>query len=210
MSFLRKWLPQQENFFQHFQRIADLFVDSANEFRSMLHDLLNQEKHVKAIQHFEEEGDQIAHLTFQLLHKTFITPFDRDDIHRLTSRLDDILDQINRCAQRFPFYDLKVVPHEITRLSELSFLASECLRDAVYRLKTLEKAEEIFSFCRKIDAFESEAHQMVLSGEKNLFLHENHFKQFFKLKEIYTRTKLVIDAVQDAANIIKGIVLAYS
>lgn len=208
--FLRRFLPRQDDFFHLFQQIADLLVTSSSEFSNMMHDLQNQQKYVDMIAGHEQEADDIAYTTFERLHKTFITPFDRNDIHRLTSGLDDILDQINRCAQRFPFYELKIVSPEIIRLTELCAEGSLALKEALYRLKSLKEADQIFEYCNKINAIESEAHQMVLSGERNLFLHENHFKQFFKLKEIYSRTKLVIDALQDVANIIKGIVLEYS
>jgi uncharacterized protein Yka (UPF0111/DUF47 family) len=207
---LRKLLPRQDNFFPLFNQLADLLVTTATEFNNMLHDLPSQQKHVDLILSHENDGDIIAHTAFKLLHKTFITPFDRNDIHKLTSGLDDILDQFNRCAQRFPFYDLQVVPYEIIRLAELSLEASLTLKKAIYHLNSLKNADEIFEYCEKIEAIESDAHQMVLSGEKNLFLHENHFKQFFKLKEIYSRIKLVIDGIQDVSNIIKGIVLEYS
>lgn len=207
---LRRFLPRQENFFQQFQKIADLLVNTATEFQNMMHDLQNQQIHVQTIQQLEEEADKLAHRTFQLLHKTFITPFDRHDIHKLTSGLDDISDQINSCAQRFPFYDLKQVPPEITRLAELGLQSCLALKEMIYRLNSLNKSEDIFAYAQQIDNLEGEAHQLVLSGEKNLYLHENHFKQFLKLKEIYSRTKLVVDAIQDAGNIIKGIVLEYS
>lgn len=207
---LRRFLPRQDDFFLLFQQIADLLVTTSTEFNSMLHDLPNQQTYVDKIASHEEEADCIAHTTFERVHKTFITPFDRNDIHRLTSGLDDILDQINRCAQRFPFYDLKIVPPEIIKLADLSLEGSHALKEALYRLHTLNKSDEILHHCEKIDTLESEAHQMVLAGEKELFLHENNFKQFFKLKEIYSRTKLVIDGLQDVGNIIKGIVLEYS
>lgn len=207
---LRKLLPKQDNFFRYFEQMADLLISTATEFNQLLHDLEMPKQYVDKIANFEHEADQIAYITFKQLHKTFITPFDRDDIHRLTSGLDDILDQFNRCAQRFPFYDLKVVPFEITRLAELSVDASFALKEALYRLNSLKNGDEIFTFCEKIDNCESEAHQMVLAGEKNLFLHEDHFKHFLKLKEIYARIKLVIDGIQDVGNIIKGIILEYS
>jgi uncharacterized protein Yka (UPF0111/DUF47 family) len=168
------------------------------------------QKAVDAIAHYEEQADQIAHQTFAMLHKTFITPFDRHDIHQLTSQLDDILDLINRCAQRFPFYHLQTLPKEITDLGALSIECAELLKNALYRLNSLNKSDEIIQFCEAIDAKESKAHALVLAGEKNLYLDENDFKQFFKLKEIYSRTKSVINSCQDVANIIKGIVLEYS
>jgi predicted phosphate transport protein (TIGR00153 family) len=207
---LKRFLPQQGDFFRLFQKTADILVDSTTQFHSMLHNLQNQQEYVDAISKNEDEADKLAHTSFMLLHKTFITPFDRHDIHYLTSHLDDILDLINRCAQRFPYYELKKVPDEMIELAEISMQASLLLKQAIYRLHSLKKSQEIFSFCEQIDALESKAHQIVLAGERVLFKEEKDFKQFFKLKEIYSQTKLVINRCQDVGNIIKGIILEYS
>jgi len=207
---LKRFLPRQDNFFDYFQKTADILATTAIQFHAMLVDLEHQQRYVDSIAAYENDGDKIAHATFELLHKTFITPFDRHDIHQLTSRLDDILDSINRCAQRFPFYELTKVPNDMINLAQLSVQASMLLKEAIYRLHSLQKSDEIFNFCEGIDHIESEAHKVVLSGEKDLFFNENDFKQFFKLKEIYARTKEVINSYQDVANIIKGIVLEYS
>lgn len=207
---LKKFLPVQNNFFDFFQKTADILATTAIQFHAMLTDLENHQQYVDAIAAYEIDGDKIAHATFELLHKTFITPFDRHDIHQLTSGLDDILDLINRCAQRFPFYHLRMAPPEMIKLAQLSMQASMLLKEAIYRLPSLKQSDEIFEFCEGINHIESEAHQVVLSGEKFLYLNENDFKEFFKLKEIYTRTKSVINSYQDVANIIKGIILEYS
>lgn len=207
---LKRFLPRQEGFFKLFQKTADILVTATTQFHTMLHNLDQEQQYVDAIQQYEQEADQITHHTFKLLHQTFITPFDRYDIHKLTSGLDDILDLINRCAQRFPFYQLKKVPDELTKLAELSMQASILLNKAVYRLHTLKQSDEILKCCDDIDKIESDAHIIVLAGEKDLFMSEKDFKQFFKLKEIYAQTKLVINRCQDVANLIKGIVLEYS
>ncbi len=207
---LKRFLPRQENFFKQFQKTADTLVSATTEFHTMLHNLDKQQEYVDSIAAYEQEADQITHRTFELLHKTFITPFDRYDIHELTSGLDDILDLINRCAQRFPFYHLKKVPAEISKLAELSMQASIALNQAVYRLHSLNKSDEILKCCEDLDRIESEAHTVVLAGEQHLFLEEKDFKLFFKLKEIYAQTKLVINRCQDVGNMIKGIVLEYS
>lgn len=207
---LKRFLPSQENFFDFFQNAADLLVKAAVEFHSLLLDLEHPLKHVEAIAVFEEEADKIAHVTFEQLHKTFITPFDRHDIHDLTSRLDDVLDLINRCAQRFSFYELKSVPPELVSLAEISVRCAMLLKEAVARLHSLKHADEIFKSCEAINLLEGQAHKMVLAGEKDLFLKQNDFKTFFKLKEVYAWTKQVINRCQDVANIIKGIVLEYS
>lgn len=207
---LKRLLPRQDSFFQLFQQAADKLVLASTEFSTLLQHLDNQQHHVDAIAQHEEEADQIAHTTFELLHKTFITPFDRHDIHQLTSTLDDIIDLINRIAQRFPFYNLTEVPEEAIKLSLLSAEATNHLKQSIYCLHSLKNSAEIFKHCNEIDHAESKAHKVVLAGEKKLFLHENDFKQFFKIKEIYAHTKLVINRCQDVANILKGIVLEYS
>lgn len=207
---LRRFLTQKEGFFDYFQKIADILATAAIQFHAMLNDLEHQQQYVNAISAYEKDGDKIAHAAFGLLHKTFITPFDRHDIHHLTSGLDDILDNINRCAQRFPFYNLKKVPPEMIQLAQLSVQASMLLKEAIYKLHSLKETNEILNFCEGVELVESEAHQILLAGEKDLFLNENDFKEFIKLKEIYSWTKSVINDYQDVTNIIKGIVLEYS
>jgi predicted phosphate transport protein (TIGR00153 family) len=207
---LKRLLPRQDSFFQLFQRAADKLVLASIEFSNMLQNLNNQQHYVDEIAKHEEEADQIAHTNFELLHKTFITPFDRHDIHELTSTLDDIIDLINRIAQRFPFYQLKQVPEEMIKLAQLSAEATNNLKASIYCLHSLKNSSEIFKYCNEIDIVESKAHQVVLAGEKKLFMDEQDFKQFFKLKEIYGHTKSVINRCQDVANILKGIVLEYS
>ncbi len=207
---LKRLLPRQDSFFQLFQQAADKLLLASTEFSNMLEHLDNQQHFVDEIAKHEEEADQIAHTNFELLHKTFITPFDRHDIHELTSTLDDIIDLINRIAQRFPFYQLKVVPEETIQLSKLSVEAVNNLRQVIYCLPSLKNSSRIFEYCNAIDTTESKAHKVVLAGEKKLFLDEQDFKQFFKIKEIYAHTKLVINRCQDVANIVKGIVLEYS
>lgn len=207
---LKRLLPRQESFFDLFQQAADKLQLASTEFSMMLKNLDNQQHYVDEIARHEKEADQIAHDNFELLHKTFITPFDRYDIHQLTSTLDDIIDLINRIAQRFPFYQLSNVPNEMIMLSELSIEATSHLKAAIYCLHSLKNSAAIFKECKAINQVEAKAHQVVLAGEKKLFMDEQDFKQFFKLKEIYGHTKLVINRCQDVANILKGIVLEYS
>lgn len=207
---LRRLLPKQDTFFKLFEQAAEKLEAAAAEFSNMLQHLDNQQYYVDLIAKHEEEADKVAYTNFELLHKTFITPFDRNDIHALTSMLDDVIDLINRIAQRFPFYQLQTVPEEMIKLSQYSIEASTQLRQAIAQLHSLKNEKKIFEHCKEIDRIERKAHKTVLAGEEKLFLHENDFKQFFKLKEIYAHTKLVINRCQDVGNIIKGIILEYT
>jgi len=207
---LKRLLPRQDSFFLLFQQAAQKLKLAALDFCNMLQNLDKQQYYVDIIAKHEQEADQIANNTFELLHKSFITPFDRNDIHALTGKLDDTIDLINRIAQRFPFYELKNLPEETIKLSEISIEVAQHVKDAIFYLHSLKNAQLIFKHCKEIDRLESKAHLVVLAGEKKLFLYENDFKQFFKIKEIYAHIKLVINRCQDVGNILKGIVLEYS
>lgn len=207
---LKRLLPKQESFFDLFQKAAEKLVLASTEFCNLLKNLPNAQHFVDAIANHEVEADNIAYTNFELLHKTFITPFDRNDIHELTSTLDDIIDLINRIAQRFPFYHLNSVPEEAIQLATLATEATRHLQSAINLLQSINNAPKIFQHCKEIEMLESKAHKVVLAGEKKLFLDENDFKQFFKLKEIYAHTKMVINRCQDVGNIMKGIILEYS
>lgn len=207
---LKRLLPRQDGFFVLFKKAADTVVLAATQMHIMFIDLEHQHKYVDEIANYENQGDEIAHSTFELLHKTFITPFDRHDIHRLTSQLDDVLDLINRCAQHFPIFELTHIPQEVIDLAELAVQCTKLLKKALYRIHSLKQADEILQFCEDLSFLENNAHNIVLEGEKKLYLEENNFKCFFKLHETYSRLKLVINRCQDVANVIKGIVLEYS
>lgn len=206
----RFFFPNQSDFFTLFQQLVDISILASQEFYALVKDLSHASLYVNNIADYEEKGDQIAHKTFQLLHKTFITPFERHDINHLIKGLDDILDLINRCAQRFPYYGLMLIPDEIIELAKISMESCNNVKKAIYELHSLKKSEEIFKYCERIDGNESKAHQVVIYAETKLFAQENDFKQFFKLKEIIAQTKLVINSCQDVGNLIKGIILEYS
>lgn len=207
---LKRFLPQQKGFFELFQKSVDILVLAATQFHIMLLDLTTQQQSVGAISAFEKEADKVAYQTFQLLHKTFITPFDRNDIHQLASQLDDILDLINACARRFPFYELNSVPTQMIEMAEISVQCTKLLKKAIYQLHSLKQSSDILHACDEIDILENKGQAILLTGEKQLFNEEEDFKQFFKLNEIYKRMKGVMDRCQDVANIVRGIVLEYS
>jgi uncharacterized protein len=98
---LSRFLPKQENFFILFQQASDQLSKAAEALHSLVNDLPAIAAHARRIADYERHADEVALHTYALLHKTFITPFDRNDINALTGKLDDILDSINHLAQRF-------------------------------------------------------------------------------------------------------------
>lgn len=206
----KKIFPKQANFFNLFQEAAQELVGAAEQFEHMLQDLSHAEKYAKAIASHESQGDSIAGDTFDLLHKTFITPFDRNDILQLTRKLDDILDLINRTAKRIALYKFENVPNEIKDLARLGLQSTLNVKTVLKLLENLKNTPEILSCCKKISVAESEADHVKMSGIVKLFATENDFKNLFKTKEIYDYSKLITSECHHLANIVKGIVLEYA
>jgi predicted phosphate transport protein (TIGR00153 family) len=206
---LGRFLPKQNNFFRLFRESATKLVKTAEQFRDLVNDLPNVNEHAKIITDIEQEADKVAVTTYKLLHKTFITPFDRHDINALTTRLDDTLDHINRLAQRFLIYQFTVVPAEVLQLAALSVKLTEQVREVVDKLDSLKNQDLIVQICLNIDHLENHAEMILLNGITRLFTYENDFKQLLKLKEVLEHLKLIINSCQDTANLVKSIVLEY-
>ncbi len=207
---LRKFLPYEQNFFKLFQEAAEELEQAASQFYAMISDLQHAGQYAQTINQIEKRADKIAHATFELLHKTFITPFDRNDINAITSKLDDIVDSINRSAQRVSLYQLTQLPQEIHQLAKLTAQCSVQIRLALGHLDKLTNTTEILQHCKAVNQAENEAHQISLSGIARLFQEESDCKQLLKVKDLYEYGKGMIDQCEDLANIIKGIVLEYA
>ncbi len=211
MTLLKRLLTRRKkNFFNYFQRAADILHTTSEEFCHALREAPQVQQAVDRIADYEMEGNKIAYTSLELLHKTFITPFDRHDMHRLTQCLDDILNLIHSCAQRLPYYRFDLVPPNVIRLADLSLQASDFARQAVYHLHTLKKADEIFKLCQSIEEIMGAAHKVVIDGERELFESVQDFKEFYKVKDLYARIKFVINRCNDLSNVIRGIVLEYT
>ncbi|MFU8797725.1 MAG: DUF47 domain-containing protein [Gammaproteobacteria bacterium] len=207
---LKKLLPYEHTFFKLFNESAELLEEAAKQFHLMMTDLSRAQDHAHSIKELEKRGDKIARSTFELLHKTFITPFDRDHIHILASKLDDILDSTNRAAQRISLYKLTVLPKEIHQMAKITEQSAQELRAAIHHLNKMKNTDAILKHCDTVNKAESQAHEIALSGIARLFEEESDFKQLLKIKDIYNYSKSIIDECEDLANIVKGIVLEYA
>jgi predicted phosphate transport protein (TIGR00153 family) len=162
---------------------------------------------IDAIDVAEQDADKVTHETVTLLHKTFITPFDRDDIHKLITNMDDILDLIQDVAESAMLYDLQRITPEARQLSELNEMCCERVRAAVALLDNMANADAILKICEEIDKLESDADRVMRSAMSKLFRDETDVRQLIKLKAIYELLEAVSDKCEDVANIIEGVVL---
>ena len=200
-------LPREAKFFDFFNQHAELSASAALELKALLADLTQLESRSRAIGRSEKMADQVTHQTVQLLHKTFVTPLDRDEIHRLITGMDDILDLMEDVATSLFLYDVKALTPDAQRLGEICVACTIKVRDAVAKLESMKNADAILAICGEIDRLESDADHVFHAAVAKLFREESDVRQIIKLKEIYQLLESITDKCEDVANVIEGIVL---
>jgi predicted phosphate transport protein (TIGR00153 family) len=200
-------MPTEGKFFDLFNQHAELCVKGAREMVALMTNFDDLEHRVHAIESIEKQADKITYATIDMLHKTFITPIDRDDIHQLITRMDDILDLMEDAAQTVSLYDIKGVTAEAKRLAELALACAEKVQAAVGLLHSMDNAREMLSLCEEVDRLESDADHVMRAAMSKLFRDEPDVRNLIKMKAIYELLETVTDRCEDVANIIQGIVV---
>lgn len=205
-----RFVSNENKFFDLFNGSADLSVEAVSVFRAMLNDISQVNVYSKQIKDLEHRADEITHTTIALLHKTFITPLDREDIHKLITELDDILDFIDAATQRILLYGITQFTPETKLLADVCVQSITCVKKAVHGLRNLKNADQILKDCIEINRLENEADQILRAGMAKLFQEEPDTRQLIKIKELYELLETVTDRCEDVANVIEGIVLEYA
>ena len=211
-----KLLPREGNFFEMFNQHADRIVEAARAFSQLVanyNDPHLREKYNQDVDNAERAADRITQEVNRTLHKTFITPIDREQIHSLINTMDDVADLIQDSAETMALYDVRHMTESMTRLTELSVKCCERLKDAVYMLAKIAEpatAEAALKTCEEIDRLESDADRVMRSAMSKLFREEPDVREVIKLKAIYELLETITDKCEDVANLIEGIVLENS
>ncbi|GGX50478.1 DUF47 domain-containing protein [Undibacterium squillarum] len=200
-------MPTEGKFFDLFNQHADLCVKGSKEMLALMTNFDDLENRVHAIEGVEKQADAVTYNTIELLHKTFITPLDRDDIHKLITRMDDILDLLEDAGQTISLYDIREVTPEAKRLAELCVACTEKVKVAVGMLHNMNNSRDILTVCEEIDRLESDADHVMRAAMSKLFRDEPDVRTLIKLKAIYELLETVTDRCEDVANIIEGIVV---
>ena len=214
--FFGKLLPKEGNFFELFNQHADRIVEAARAFSNLVLNYTDdhlREKYTQDVDNAERAADRVTHEVNRLIHTTFITPIDREQIHTLINLMDDVADLIQDSAETMALYDVRVMTEEITRLTDLSVKCCERLRDAVNMLGNIADpatAEAALKTCEEIDRLESDADRVMRSAMSKLFREEPDVREVIKLKAIYELLETITDKCEDVANQIEGIVLENS
>jgi hypothetical protein len=159
----------------------------------------------KAIKAIEHRGDVQTHEIIKKLNKSFITPFDREDIYSLSAALDDILDLIDGSAQRFVMYNVEASTPEARELAFLILQGAEAINRALHVIGG--RLEPIADYCVQINAMENEADRVCREAVSRLFDEEKDPIQLIKWKEIYETLEKATDKCEDAANILESVVV---
>lgn len=197
-------IPRDVKFFQMFAEMAGNLGDGARLLRQTLNDFKDVESRVQELKVIEHRGDEMTHNILTKLNQTFITPFDREDIYRLASSLDDVLDFIYAAGVRLIMYKIKSAPEAATKLADIIVRQCDQLLPAV---TGLEKHNSVLNYCVEINRLENEADQVARSAIGVLFDQETDPISLIKLKELYEVLETATDKAEDAANVLEGVVL---
>ena len=207
---LGRLMPREGKFFDLFNAHAERIVEGSRELATMIGNFSELEAHAQRIDAAERAADKITHETIALLHKTFITPFDRDQIHQLITAMDDILDLIQDVTEALQLYDIQRLTPEAVQLAELLMECCTRMQQAVKQLATLEDSARILKLCNEIDSLESQADTVMRTAISKLFREESDVRQLIKLETVYQLLEAATDQCEDVANIIEGVVLEHA
>src|ERR1700741_2441544 len=211
-----KLLPREGNFFEMFNQHADRIVEAARAFSQLVanyNDPHLREQYNRDVDNAERAADRVTHEVNRLIHKTFITPIDRDQIHTLINTMDDVADLIQDTAETMALYDVRHMTEEISRLTDISVKCCDRVKEAVNligRLADASCAEAALKTCEEIDKLESDADRVMRAAISNLFREEQDVREVIKLKAIYELLEEITDRCMDVANLAEGIVLENS
>jgi uncharacterized protein len=210
---LHALLPKHDHFYDYFERDVENLLQAATTFRDLMHDAMSPEERaqkIRRIEDLEHKGDEITHKIFSEVGSNFITPIDREDIHALTSALDDVLDYLKGASSRIILYRVLTIPPEATRLADLIFQQVSELHTAIGLLRDLRNVEGIRESLVRIHSIENEADDLFERAIAGLFDNCTDPIQIIKTKELYVSLETATDQCEDAANVIETIIVKNS
>jgi hypothetical protein len=204
MGFKEWVIPQDKVFFDMVEHQADVVIEGAEALLDLAKGFHHVAQKRDKIKDIERKGDEIVHEIAEALNRTFVTPIDHDDLSKLTSRLDDILDYIEAASHRMWSYEIERVPPDMVRLTEVILASAKEVNHAVKDLRRFKKNTEIFQHCIEVNRLENLGDDITHTAVAALFK-EQDVVDIIKLKEIYEYLEMATDKCEDAADVIKDI-----
>lgn len=211
VMMLKRLLPQETSFFDFFEKHTKLSLEACRELDAVAGtpaDLLVRSQRIKELEH---AADDITHECIEALHRTFITPIDRADIHRLMKRLDDIIDSVDSVTSRMVLYEITETRPEMKQFTEVLIRATTEIDGAIAHFRHLNRdSDAINNHCRMIYDAENQGDQILRSALQRLFKTETNSIHVIKWKEIFERLERATDRCEEVANIVQGVVIEAS
>lgn len=197
-------IPRETKFFRMFAEVSQNVTEGARLLQDILQNPADLGERLDKLQEIEHRGDELTHDIITTLNQTFITPFDREDIHRLTSSLDDVLDYVNSAGMRLRLYRIDAPPPVAAELAGLIVLQSEELAQGV---SLLEQNQRVLEHCVEVHRLENEADRVSRNAIADLFDYEKDPIRLIKMKELYEVLETATDKAEDAANVLEAVAL---
>jgi hypothetical protein len=197
-------IPRETKFFRMFAEVSQNVTQGARLLQDILQNPADLGERLDRLQEIEHRGDELTHAIITTLNQTFITPFDREDIHRLTSSLDDVLDYVNSAGMRLRLYRIDAPPPVAAELAGLIVMQSEELAQGV---SLLEQNQRVLEHCVEVHRLENEADRLSRNAIADLFDYEKDPIRLIKMKELYEVLETATDKAEDAANVLEAVAL---
>ena len=201
-------MPREPKFFDLFEKSVANVAKAAKELADFLEDYTNVPLKVARITELEHEGDAITHQIMEQLHRTFVTPLDREDIALLTERLDDVMDFIEDAANAMLLYRIEQPTTRAREMAAILVTMTSELVVAVPLLRNRSKMKEILGHCVEINRLENEADAILRHALAELF-DDTPIADVIKWREIYEHLETAVDRGEDVANVLEGVVLKH-
>lgn len=212
-SFFSKFAPKEPKFFPLFKQLTTI-LESASEVlcESLKHDSAQERMdYHKRIKELEKQGDVLVHTILDELGSTFITPFDREDIHLLTSSIDDVLDGINSCAKRIAIYNPRPISDSGKKLSDILLKSAKLINQAIDELEKFRKDASVLSkYCKELHDLENEGDDIYENFMIKLFEEEKDSIELIKVKEIMQELERTTDSAEHVGKVLKNLIVKYA
>ncbi len=207
-------MPKEGKYFDSFNAHGDLVALGGTTLSKLIAALSSEsgdaQRLADEIDQIESRADDITHNVLSQLHTSFITPFDRDEIHELINSMDNILDTIQDVAEAMSLYDIHRVPTDATEMCDSTVRCCTKVNELVRLLSNMDNAPSILKLCKEIDDLETEVDRQLRTAMSKLFREEPDTREIIKLKEIYQLVEAVTDRCKDVAGTVEAIVLENS
>jgi predicted phosphate transport protein (TIGR00153 family) len=204
---LKNWLPQEYEFYDFFEKAARHAVDAAKILQQLTHHYNGAESLARQLDDLEHQCDEVAHVTLDRLNKTFITPLDREDIHTLILKVDDVVDLINAAANRLTFYKIGAPTARAKELADEIVRGCEKMAAAIHAMRSPKQYEAVMRECIGIHQVENAADDIFHHAMAELFEAEKDPIRVIKWKDIYETMELITDRCEDVANVLHGVIV---